>query len=122
MMHEMSHDDAGLDMTTFCERLAERLRSKGVPHPVAAAVALVARGHRGVDVEPFADAISVKANELRQVEAGEVAFADLPDEVAIAFAIIPSASLFLMADLERAMPGGVDPNSHTSGDEADGSS
>ena len=103
MMREMNHDDADVDMTIACERLAERLRSKGVAHPVAAAVALVARGHRGIDVEPFADAIGVDAHELRQIEAGTLAFADLPDEVAIAFASIPSASLFLMADLERAM-------------------
>ena len=103
MMREMNYDDAGVDITIFCERLAERLRSKGVAHPVAAAVALVARGHRGVDVQPFADAIGVDALELRQIEAGTVAFANLPDEVAIAFACIPSASLFLMADLERVM-------------------
>ena len=103
MMREMNHDDADVDMTIACERLAERLRSKGVTHPVAAAVALVARGQRGVDVEAFADAIGVDVRELRQVEAGQVAFADLPDEVAFAFAEIPSASLLLMADLEREM-------------------
>jgi len=107
MMREVDHDDVGLDMTIYCERLAERLRSKGVPHPVAAAVALVARGHRGVDVEPFADAIGLAARELRQIEAGMVAFAELPDEIAFAFAAIPSASLFLMADFERRGSGGV---------------
>jgi hypothetical protein len=106
MMRDMNHDDVGLDTTIFCERLAERLRSKGVTHPVAAAVALVARGHRGVDVDPFATAIGVDADELRQIEAGSVAFADIPDEVAVAFACIPSASLFLMADVERGMPNG----------------
>ena len=100
MMPETNHDDVDLDMTIFCERLAERLRSKGVPHPVAAAVALVARGHRGVDVEPFAAAIGVDARQLRQIEAGSVAFADIPDEVAIAFACIPSANLFLITDFD----------------------
>ena len=103
MIRNIKHDDAGLDMTLFCERLAERLRSEGVSHPVAAAVALAARGHRGVDVEPFALDIGVDARLLRQIEAGTVAFADLPDEIAFAFALIPSASLFLMADLEREM-------------------
>ena len=103
MMREMNHDDPDVDMTIACERLAERLRSKGVTHPVAAAVALVARGHRGIDIQPFADVIGVDALELRQVEAGTVAFADPPDAVSIAFARIPSASLFLMADLERVM-------------------
>jgi hypothetical protein len=103
MMREMNHDDVDVDMTILCERLAERLRSKGVTHPVTAAVALVARGHRGLDVEPFADAIGVDAHELCQVEAGSVAFVDLPDELAWAFARIPSANLFLMADLESRM-------------------
>ena len=105
MMRNVDHDDAGLDVTLFCERLAERLRSKGVTHPVAAAVALAARGHRGVDVQPFADAIGLSTPLLRQVEAGAIAFADLPDEVALAFARIPSASLFLMADLDSEMGG-----------------
>jgi len=99
----MNHHDAGLDMTQVCERLAERLRSKGVAHPVAAAVALAARGHRAVDIERFAGAIGVDAHQLSQVEAGNVAFVDLPDELAWAFARIPSASLFLMADLETRM-------------------
>ena len=101
MMRETKHDDVGLDMTMVCERLAERLRSKGVTHPVAAAVALAARGHRGVDIEPFAADIGLDAHELRRIEAGDVAFADLPDELAFAFAAIPSASLFLVADLDR---------------------
>ena len=101
MMRDMNHDDVGLDTTIFCERLAQRLRSRGVAHPVAAAVALVARGHRGVDAEPFAAAIGLDACVLRSVEAGAVAFTDLPDELAIAFASIPSANLFLMADFER---------------------
>ena len=38
-MRAMNHDEVGLDATIFCERLAERLRSQGVAHPVAAAVA-----------------------------------------------------------------------------------
>ena len=100
MMAESNHEDFGLEMTIVCARLAERLRSRGVSHPVAAAVALVARGHRGVDVEPFATSLGVDPEQLRRVEGGSVPFADLPHEVAIAFAGIPSASLFLMADLD----------------------
>ena len=106
-MREMNHDDVAVDVTLFCERLAERLRSKGVAHPVAAAVALAARGHRGADIEPFATAIGVDADELRAIEAGTVAFADLPDELAFAFVDFPSASLFLMADLEWGMARGI---------------
>ncbi|MEO8695302.1 MAG: hypothetical protein ABI658_17385 [Acidimicrobiales bacterium] len=103
MMRDTNRDDVGLDMTISCERLAQRLRSRGATHPVAAAVALVARGHRGVDTEPFAAAIGIDARSLRAVEAGAVAFADLPDEIAIAFAEVPSANLFLIADFERGM-------------------
>ena len=101
MMRTEDHDDISLDFTIFCERLAERLRSTGAAHPVAAAVALAARGHAARDIEQFAAAIGVAADELRQIEAGTVAFADLPDELAFAFADIPSASLLLMADLDR---------------------
>ena len=104
-MRAMNHDDVAVDVTLFCERLAERLRSKGVAHPVAAAVALAARGHRGVDTDTFAVAIGIDADELRAIEAGTVAFADLPDELACAFAEVPTASLFLMADLEREIGG-----------------
>ena len=103
MMQAMDHDAVGVDMTMFCERLAERLRSKGVTHPVAAAVALAARGHRGVDIEQYATDIGVNVPELCEVEAGTVEFVDLPDELAWAFARIPSASLFLMADLASRM-------------------
>ena len=103
MMRTDDHDDVRLDFTIFCERLAERLRSGGASHPVAAAVALAARGQRGVDVDEFAAAIGVAADALRQIEAGNVAFADVPDELAFAFADIPSARLLLMADLEREM-------------------
>jgi hypothetical protein len=42
----------------------------------------------------------VPTSPLRDIEAGTVAFVDLPDELLHAFARIPSASLFLMADLE----------------------
>jgi hypothetical protein len=95
----------GPDLTALCVRLAERLRSKGAAHPVAAAVALAARGAQGVDVEEFAAAAGCAADLLRAVEAGNVAFVDLPDELACAFARIPSANLFLMADLESRMSG-----------------
>ena len=103
MISEPQHDEDPLDMTIYCERLAERLRRKGVSHPVAAAVALAARGHRGVDTASFAAAIGMRAADLSAIEAGAVAFADLPDEVALAFAGIPSANLFLLADYDKTM-------------------
>ena len=102
-MRTTDHDDISLDFTIFCERLAERLRSRGASHPVAAAVALAARGQRGVDVDEFAAALGIDGEQLRQIETGNVAFADVPDELAFAFADIPSARLLLMADLDREM-------------------
>ena len=98
MMRDANPSGDGPDATRFCERLAERLRTQGVTHPVAAAVALTARGSRGVDVDAFAEGVGVNESQLRSVESGAVAFADVPDEVAIAFACLPTASLFLMAD------------------------
>ena len=103
MTHETNAGRSGPDATLFCERLAERLQSKGVTHPVAAAVALTARGSRGVDIDQFASTLGVDAHQLRQAEAGNVAFVDLPDDVAYVFARIPSASLFLVAYLEPRM-------------------
>jgi hypothetical protein len=88
------------DPNIFCERLAERLHAQGVAHPVAAAVALTARGLGAKDVDQLAAEIGVPTSPLRDIEAGTVAFVDLPDELLHAFARIPSASLFLMADLE----------------------
>jgi hypothetical protein len=103
MMHEPTPRRHEPDLTSFCERLAERLSARGAAHPVAAAVALAARGAHGVDVGTFANDIGVAARALRQVEAGTVAFADLPDELACAYARIPSANLFLTADLDSRM-------------------
>ena len=102
MTHE-TKPRSGPDATMFCERLAERLRSQGVTHPVAAAVALTARGARGVDVDQFAEGVGIDAQQLSQAEAGNVAFVDLPEELACNFARIPAASLFHMADLESRM-------------------
>lgn len=104
MTRQAKPERGGPDATRFCERLAERLRSQGVTHPVAAAVALTARGARGVDVDAFAEGVGVPRARLRAVEGGEVAFADVPDEVAIAFAYVPGASLFLMAGFESQSP------------------
>ena len=104
MTRKTNSSAAGPDATLFCERLAERLRSQGVTHPVAAAVALTARGSRGVDVDAFAEGVGIHGAQLRSVEAGEIAFADVPDEVTIAFAGMPTASLFLIADFSAESP------------------
>ena len=69
------------DLTLACERLAERLHATGVTHPVAAAVALTARGHLGLSQSAFAERIGMSAARVAELEAGHVPFADLPDEV-----------------------------------------
>lgn len=68
-----------VDVVAFVERLAERLREDGTPHPVAAAVALAARGRRRSAPEAFAGESGIEAGVVRRAEAGEVPFADLPD-------------------------------------------
>jgi hypothetical protein len=68
-----------VDQTWACERLAERLRTQGRTHPVAAAVALSARGHAVATPAAFANHLGIDPTEWDQLEAGEIAFAALPD-------------------------------------------
>lgn len=66
------------DHTMLCERLAERLRHEGYPHPGVAAVALAVRGARGADQAAFAAVLGVPRPVLAAAEAGELAFDRLP--------------------------------------------
>jgi hypothetical protein len=59
------------DLPGLCERLAERLRRRGLEHPDVAAVALVARGARGETIDEFASALGVDPAVVDAVEAGE---------------------------------------------------
>lgn len=81
MMGVMTGSGFEVDVVAFVERLAERLRQDGALHPVAAAVALAARGRGRVEQGAFADAVGVDRRLLERAEAGEIAFADLPDEL-----------------------------------------
>ena len=101
----VDHDRGVFDIMTWCERLAERLRSRGFIHPVPAALALTARGYHGADTEQFAVHVGLDAHQLSQIERGEVAFAELPDAVAYAFARIPTASLLALADIDARVTG-----------------
>lgn len=81
MMGVVTGSGFEVDVVAFVERLAERLRQDGVAHPVAAAVALAARGRLRSDPEAFAGAVGLDPALLVRVEAGEVPFGELPDEL-----------------------------------------
>ncbi len=59
------------DLPGLCERLAQRLRRRGVEHPDVAAVALVVRGTRGETVAELAAVLGVAPRVVDAVEAGE---------------------------------------------------
>jgi hypothetical protein len=70
-----------VDVTRLVERLAHRLAASGARHPVAAAVAIACRGNTARDLDSFASWVGLPHPLLMACEAGEVAFADLPDAV-----------------------------------------
>ena len=71
-------DDWAADLTALCERLAERLRTEGYHHPLAAAVALAVRGRQGVDADTFAVELGIGAEDLQRVESGLVPLREFP--------------------------------------------
>ncbi len=89
-----------IDPTLVIERMARRIRTSGAAHPVAAAVALAARGHMRLDQIEFAANVGRSVDHVRSNEAGTVAFGDLPSEVGSA-AASTGADLLALADLEK---------------------
>ena len=81
------------DYTMLCERFAERLRRQGVRHPLAAAVALAARGQRGVDRHQWAVLLSLPPDAVDAAESGQVPFDQLPPAIRRAAAAIPTLDL-----------------------------
>lgn len=71
------HAGQGYDLTRLCLLLAERYRAADMPHPVAAAAAVTARGLTGLDPAAFSRRHSLHPSEVVAGEAGEVAFGDL---------------------------------------------
>jgi hypothetical protein len=67
------------DVVAFVERLAERLQAGGAAHPVAAAVALAARGRTTLDRAGYAGLVGLSVATVEAMEEGRVAFGDLPD-------------------------------------------
>lgn len=88
------------DLTRVCERLAHQLHRRGAPHPVAAAVALAARGHLGLDIAEFADAVDLPLDTARRAEAGDIAWEDLPDILGSLLDSMPGVDLLSLADLD----------------------
>lgn len=88
------------DLTRVCERLARQLHRRGATHPVAAAVALAARGHRGLGTAEFAAAVGLSADTVRCAEAGDIAWEDLPDVLGALVESMPSVDLLALADLD----------------------
>ncbi|KAA0234305.1 MAG: hypothetical protein JJLCMIEE_02501 [Acidimicrobiales bacterium] len=66
------------DLTLLCERLAQRLQRAGLTHPLEAAVALTVRGARQADLQDQARALGLSSAHLAGIEAGHLAFPDLP--------------------------------------------
>ena len=66
------------NVTTLTERIAIRLAGQGVEHAVAAAVTIALRGMSGKSPTDFAAELGLAHADLRALEAGTVAFGDLP--------------------------------------------
>lgn len=98
MMGVVTGSGFEVDVVAFVERLAERLRQDGAAHPVAAAVALAARGRRRSDPGAFAAAVGLDTALVRRAEAGEVPFGELPDELT---EWLDPAQLLQLAELAR---------------------
>ena len=88
------------DLTRVCERIADRLHRSGAIHPVAAAVALAARGHCGIGVDEFARTVGLSVDTVRSAEAGDIAWEELPDVLGSLVESIPSVDLLTLADLD----------------------
>ena len=90
-----------IDPTLVIERMAKRLRSEGVAHPVAGAIAIAARGHLRMAQPEFAQAIDSSVEAVRSAETGFVPFGQLPGPIG-RHAGATGADLLALADLESA--------------------
>jgi hypothetical protein len=70
-----------IDPTVVIERMAGRLRADGAQHPVAAALAIAARGHARLAPEEYAASVDLPIGLVDSAETGDVAFSDLPSTV-----------------------------------------
>ncbi len=102
------------DLTRLCERIAERCRADGVPHPVAAALSLAVRGVAGVDPERWSEMVGLPLELVESCEMGRVPFGDLPPEIGDA-ADEAGLDLLALADLARAWGASAPPATDADG-------
>lgn len=91
-------DDEPADLMGLLERVAVRLAHEGAPHPVAAATALTARGHEGVDQSDFASAHGLDPAVVDAAESGTVPLNELPEPVLVIVVDHPGLDL---VEIER---------------------
>jgi len=77
-MTAMTRSPWSTDLTALCERLARRLHADGAIHPETAAVALAVRGNDGLDRAEAAERLGISDEHLAAIEAGAVAWHELP--------------------------------------------
>jgi hypothetical protein len=90
------------DATSVIERLAAGARRRGVPHPVAAAIARGVRIHGLATPEDLADLLGLSVESVVAAESGEVAFGDLPAPYGRVLAAI-EVDVLGLAELARAL-------------------
>ena len=90
------------DLTLLCLRLAEGFRLDEYEHPVAAAVAVAARGITGLGQMKFAERFGRSEADVDAAETGAVAFIDLSAEVGDLLEASQRFDLLQLADLDRA--------------------
>ncbi len=88
------------DLTRVCERLADQLDRRGAAHPVAAAVALCARGQVALDQQQFAHRFDMPLDTVVAAEAGDVAWENLADIIGELLQLAPATDLLALADLD----------------------
>ena len=90
------------DLTLLCLRLAEGFRPDEYEHPVAAAVAVAARGITGLGQMKFAERFGRSEADVDAAETGAVAFIDLSAEVGDLLEASQRFDLLQLAALDRA--------------------
>lgn len=69
------------NVSTLTERIAIRLAATGAEHAVSAAITIALRGESGLVPADFAADVGLPLADLRALEAGTVAFVDLPPAI-----------------------------------------
>lgn len=78
---DVTSNDYKSNVSTLTERIAIRLAARGAEHAVAAAVTIALRGMSGLEPADFAAELGLAPAQLQALEAGAVAFVELPAAV-----------------------------------------